>query len=335
MLNVTYVCNGERIYVESCNIRDLSDNATCMVGHPDRLHANGFMAYTNETRGALKKLFPTCTPAHAQATRRSGRPSRRSSRTSTTPTSRRPTSRSNAASRSPDGNRQLRAANAPKNAEERAMRRCVTSGTLPATCTGNSLLGGFGQMISQVLPGRRQRDPPPAPTWRASSRAPATGGSTSLTAESWSTAPSSRPIKQSYTLDFKNGRTVLTINTTPKPLVLTLRADGTITGPGPVTIDGVVATGYAAVAPPRATPRPTRPLRRDVSQSQTGTTANPSHLPGQRHYDAATTHTTSTYVPGTSTPATPPSPTGEPPAPRSTSPRKAPASAYRPCKPIC
>ena len=24
-LNVTYVCSGERMYVESCNIRDLSD----------------------------------------------------------------------------------------------------------------------------------------------------------------------------------------------------------------------------------------------------------------------------------------------------------------------
>ena len=25
-LNLTYVCSGERMYVESCNIRDLSDN---------------------------------------------------------------------------------------------------------------------------------------------------------------------------------------------------------------------------------------------------------------------------------------------------------------------
>lgn len=51
-LNVTYVCNGERMYVESCNIRDLSDASTCMVAHPDRPQHNGFMAYTTETRGA-------------------------------------------------------------------------------------------------------------------------------------------------------------------------------------------------------------------------------------------------------------------------------------------
>ena len=31
-----------------------------MVAHPDRPLHNGFMAYTNETRGALNKLVPTC-----------------------------------------------------------------------------------------------------------------------------------------------------------------------------------------------------------------------------------------------------------------------------------
>jgi hypothetical protein len=31
-LNITYVCNGERVYVESCNIRDVSDTSTCMRG---------------------------------------------------------------------------------------------------------------------------------------------------------------------------------------------------------------------------------------------------------------------------------------------------------------
>jgi len=65
-LNVRYVCNGEHIYVESCNIRDTSDTSTCMVAHPDRPTKNGIMAYTNETRGALKKLFPTCEQPSAQ-----------------------------------------------------------------------------------------------------------------------------------------------------------------------------------------------------------------------------------------------------------------------------
>src|ERR1700678_1557697 len=57
---VTYVCNGERMLVESCNMRDTSDTSSCMVQHPDRTLHNSFGAYTNETRGALKKLIPTC-----------------------------------------------------------------------------------------------------------------------------------------------------------------------------------------------------------------------------------------------------------------------------------
>jgi hypothetical protein len=52
------------------------------------------------------------------------------------------------------------------------------------------------------------------------------------------------PDGNSYTLAFKNNRAVVTINTSPKPLVLTVRADGIIVGPGPVEIIGVVATGY-------------------------------------------------------------------------------------------
>src|SRR5580698_10272245 len=59
-LNVTYVCNGERVVIDSCNIRDTSDTSTCMVGHPDTVLPNGLMKYTYETRGNLKKLLPTC-----------------------------------------------------------------------------------------------------------------------------------------------------------------------------------------------------------------------------------------------------------------------------------
>jgi hypothetical protein len=58
--HVTYVCSGEHLFVESCNVRDLSDNSTCMVAHPDKMRPNGFPTYTNETRGTLKTLLPTC-----------------------------------------------------------------------------------------------------------------------------------------------------------------------------------------------------------------------------------------------------------------------------------
>ncbi len=64
-LHVTYVCNGERLFIENCNMQNLSDAANCFVGHPDTILSNGMMKYTNETRGSLKKLLPTCKPPSA------------------------------------------------------------------------------------------------------------------------------------------------------------------------------------------------------------------------------------------------------------------------------
>jgi hypothetical protein len=47
---VTYVCDGERMEIESCNLQNLSDLAICMVAYPDCPPHDGFMAYTDETR---------------------------------------------------------------------------------------------------------------------------------------------------------------------------------------------------------------------------------------------------------------------------------------------
>ncbi len=41
------------------------------------------------------------------------------------------------------------------------------------------------------------------------------------------------PNQEGYSVEFKNGSILIVIATTPKPLVLTLREDGTIVGPGP------------------------------------------------------------------------------------------------------
>ena len=62
------------------------------------------------------------------------------------------------------------------------------------------------------------------------------------------------PNQESYKIEFKPSQTLLVVNTRPKPLVLTLKADGTIRGRGQVTIDGVVAAaGYSAgTSAPRA-----------------------------------------------------------------------------------
>jgi hypothetical protein len=250
-LNVTYVCNGERMYVESCNIRDLSDTSTCMVAHPDRPQHNGFMAYTTETRGALQKLLPTCTQPTAQELAREQAFQKKQQEIYA----------ANVAKANPQPaaqNQQPASANQagidpsrvapPKNAEERALRRCVSSGRPASTCTGNGLLGAFGQMISQVLPGADKQPPPGANM-----------AGVFLGAGNWRldfidngvlvNCSDLSPNQESYTLDLKNGHATLTIDTAPRPLILAVHSDGTITGPpGPVTINGVIAAGYVSGA---------------------------------------------------------------------------------------
>jgi hypothetical protein len=240
-LNVTYVCSGERMYVESCNIRDVSDTSTCKVNYPDRPQHNGFTASTTETRGTLKKLLPTCQQptakelAAAEAFKKKQQEAldanaRKANPQMNAPAAPAPTSTVNI--------------KPPKTPEERAIRRCVSSGRLPATCTGNSLLNAFGDMVKQVLPSAA-KEPAPGPDiagafegaggWRIDF----TDGGVLVNCGVLA------PDEHHYTFEFKNNRAAIVVDTTPKPLVLTLGADGkTMSGPGPVTIDGVIVTGY-------------------------------------------------------------------------------------------
>jgi hypothetical protein len=249
-LNVTYVCDGERLHVESCNIRDLSDTATCQVAHPDRPLHNGFMAYTSETRGALKKLLATCKQPSAQEQAAADAFQKKQQAIYD----------ANAAKANGQVSAPARAQTAggsagaqqiapPKNAEERAMRRCVSSGRLPATCTGNSLLGAFGAMLSQVLPSAAKEataGPEMAGVFQGAGgwRLDFVDGGVLVNCGSLS------PNQEGYSVDFKDNRAVITVATKPKPLVLSLRGNETMVGlPGPVTIDGVVATGTARSGP--------------------------------------------------------------------------------------
>jgi hypothetical protein len=60
------------------------------------------------------------------------------------------------------------------------------------------------------------------------------------------------PNQGNYKVEFRNGRTVIIVDTTPKPLVLTLTAEGNIVGPGPLEIDGVIASGYSGGSDPNS-----------------------------------------------------------------------------------
>ena len=132
------------------------------------------------------------------------------------------------------------------------MNRCITSGRLPASCTGNAMLGAFTDMLSSVssiLPADTKES-----IANASSSGPNMAG-VFQGAGGWRldfieggvlvNCSILAPDEHKYSIDFKNDRTTIMIDTTPKPLVLSFRADGTITGPGPFVIDGVINAGYA------------------------------------------------------------------------------------------
>ena len=70
-IGVTYICSGEHIYIENCNIRDTSDTSNCMVAHPDHLTPTGLNSYTYVSRGALKKLLPNLHAAQCETSCRS------------------------------------------------------------------------------------------------------------------------------------------------------------------------------------------------------------------------------------------------------------------------
>src|SRR5271167_1513995 len=133
VIGPTYVCNGEHIYIEACNIRDTSDTSLCMVAHPDHLTPTGINSYTNVSRGDLKKLLPTCqqpTPQQIAA----AKAFQKKQADLYNANVQKANEQMKAYEQQANSNGQP---TKPKTPEERALARCITSGRLAASCTGN------------------------------------------------------------------------------------------------------------------------------------------------------------------------------------------------------
>ena len=302
-IGVTYICNGEHIYIENCNIRDTSDTANCMVAHPDHLTPTGLNSYTYVSRGALKKLLPTCqqptakqlAAAKAFQQRQQDLYNANVKKAEQSPP---PVTQAQAAQAISQGSAGPLSGGSP---EQRAMRRCVSAGRLPASCTGNGLMGMFSNMLTSVIGSQKPSGPDAGPNMAGVFQGAGNWRLDFIDGGVLVNCSFLSPNQEAYSLKFEPSRTALIINTTPKPLNLTFHADGTITGPGPVTIDGVVAGGY--------TPGTSTPGHTETQQYNTTERMNAYEVPqnsnatnaGGGFYDVTTTHTTSTYVPGQST----------------------------------
>lgn len=253
-LHLIYVCNGQRMFVESCNMRDTSDTSTCMVQYPDKLNANGFPTGAYPTRGDLKKLLPTCTqPSAASAAAEAAREKKQQQIIDAQTPKYAPTPQPTVE----DVQAEL-ASGGSKDPQELAMRRCIAAGRLPASCTGNALLGSFSNMLSSTLSGltgtsanTASAKPDAGPDMNGVFQGTGNWRLDFVDGGVLVNCAILSPNEETYSLAFRSTGAVLTVNTTPKPLVLNVHSDGTITGPpGNVTINGVIATGYhEGVAP--------------------------------------------------------------------------------------
>lgn len=296
LLKVTYVCNGERIYVESCDIHDLSDSSYCLVAHPDHLK-NGMTTYIGSTRGALKKLLPTCKPpsqqeiaAHEDYERRMQAAQAENER------------RANAQMKAQEQQQQELMAQAnQKSAEQRRVARCVTAGRVMAVCTGNALMRGLDEMTGHLM-SQMQPDLKPGPEL-AGAFAGAGGWRIEFGERAASlTCAGLAADAYGYEIEMRGDRAYVTFNTRPKATTLALRGDGALVGTGAVVIDGRVITGYTnggggtaghyesqqVTTHQELTPMEAAPYAGSGNLTQNGQT-----------YDLASTSTQSSYVPGT------------------------------------
>jgi hypothetical protein len=242
-LHVTYVCNGERLFIENCNMQNLSDTANCFVGHPDTILPNGLMKYTNETRGSLKKLLPTCKQPSAEELARTKafdkkvadkqealRKEAEAKMNAPPPTV------------SGAGGGTFGGPVKPQTPEQKALNRCITAGRVPATCMGNTLSKPFDAIVASVLPSVGKTLPP---GMQVSGAFEGKGGWRIEFDDRFAmvTCSGLHPAQQNYTLELKNNRAVLTITNSPKPFQLIVRPDGMLEGPGSVVVDGTLDTG--------------------------------------------------------------------------------------------
>ncbi len=128
--------------------------------------------------------------------------------------------------------------------QSREMRRCVTSGRVMATCTGNALMGSLMPNVNGILSsldpgqvGKEVTGPQFAGVFAGSGwRLEFSEASVALSCQDMI------PDSHAYTIAFQNNRAILSIASTPANIVLAYNGDS-FTGPSPVTVDGRIPLG--------------------------------------------------------------------------------------------
>jgi len=313
--HVTYVCNGERLFLESCNIRDLSDTSTCMVDHPDHMRPNGFPTITYETRGTLKKLLPTCQQPSAKAVQRVQDAQKKAdeqyNKAVNTPA---PSVASAMAAASPID--PFGYAGPQQSPDQRAAIRCIVSGRSPALCGENSLGKWFEGAIANGVAMANAIAPGSADTLSKATGPLPPGleiAGNYMGAGNWRMQFDDRSAMMAcgdldqeqrfYTIGIANNQAAIRIDITPKPFVLYLRPDGTLADDGPVVVDGRVVTGAGSsttTAGKMVTSQSTTYQKLTPMEAQQYSGDPNLHQDGG-YYTRTTTNTSTSYQPGETT----------------------------------
>ncbi len=241
---VTYVCNGERIVIDSRNIRDLSDSSKCMVGHPDTILSNGLMKYTYETRGHLKKLLPTCKQPSPEGIERAQALQKKIDDQQAA-FQRNSEQQMNA---TPPGTQTqtVGALQPSSDPETRRMNRCITAGRPPSTCLGNTMVERFfgkaNSILSSMAPDVVGKDTT-GPQMAGAFEGKGDWRLEFVEASVLMTCAGLHPEQHTYSIALTNNRAVITVQSTPKPVVLTISPEGLLTAPGPIVVDGSLSAG--------------------------------------------------------------------------------------------
>ena len=234
---VTYVCSGESLLVESCNMRDTSDTSTCLVQHPDRPKHNGFVAYTNETRGTLKKLLPTCTqPGAAQVARADS--ARKGAQDKQDAILQQNLKLMDTPPPAPGSGGTVGSAKSQR--DKLRLTRCLSAGRTEMQCAGNEFGKTFEGVFAfaNTLIGGAVKQPDPGLYMLGTYEGK--GGWYIEFSQDIAQMACSDLVNESqdYTIKFDGAKTVVRVENKPAPLVFTLREGKLYGGSEPVQVAG-------------------------------------------------------------------------------------------------
>ena len=312
----TYLCNGERLHIESCNIRDLSDNSNCLVAHLDKTLPNGSPTRTYESRGTLKKLLPTCQQPSAQSLAKAQTAQQKNvgdyqALVNPPKPVAPPPGQQNMAQNSP-----MNFGGAALSGDSLKEARCVVSGRDATLCGENSLGSWFEGAIANGVNMANAIAPGSADTLSKATKPLPPGleidgnyvgnGGWRMQFNDRSAMMACGDLDQEqrfYTIGIVNNQAVIKIDITPKPFLLYLRPDGLLADAGPVVVDGRVVAGSSGggtsagqwVTSQNTTTQTLTPMEAQQYSGQSNL-----HTDGQ-YYTLDHTTTSTTYQPGTYT----------------------------------